>query len=156
MIVVRFAFRVTTEHPVGAAPSPRRLRFAAGDCAMTRPTTTKRMSVPKSSRSRQVPIEQRQSGTRHQHCELILQSIGEGVHGLDAAGRITFVNQSAATMLGWTEQDLLGRHQHPLIHHSRANGLPYPESECPILAALREGRVFRQDGDVFWRKDGSS
>jgi PAS domain S-box-containing protein len=94
--------------------------------------------------------------TRQEYLELILQSIGEGVHGVDAAGRITFVNESAATMLGWTPQDLLGRQQHALIHHSRADGTPYPEDACPILASLREGRVFRQDGDVFWRKDGSS
>jgi PAS domain S-box-containing protein len=115
------------------------------------------MSVRKPSpRSPQVPVPHYESATRHDYYELILQSIGEGVHGLDAEGRITFVNQSAAAMLGWTQQDLLGQQQHALIHHSRANGSPYPESECPILAALRERRVFRQDGDVFWRKDGSS
>jgi PAS domain S-box-containing protein len=96
------------------------------------------------------------SPMRDEYYERLLQSIGEGVNGLDADGRITFVNQAAATMLGWSPQDLIGRSQHPLIHHSRANGSPYPDSECPILRTLREGRVFRQDGEVFWRKDGSS
>jgi PAS domain S-box-containing protein len=123
---------------------------------MPRPTTTRQMAVPTPPRSPQVPIPHDESGTRHEYYELVLHSIGEGVHGLDAEGQITFVNQSAATMLGWTPQDLLGKQQHALIHHSRANGTPYPDSECPILAAVREGRVVRRDGEVFWRKDGSS
>lgn len=94
--------------------------------------------------------------TPHVSYELILQSIGEGVHGLDAQGRITFVNRSASEMLGWAAEDLIGEPQHRLIHHTRADGAPYPESECPILSALREGRSFHGDSDLFWRKDGSS
>lgn len=92
----------------------------------------------------------------HEYYELILQSIGEGVHGLDARGHITFVNHAATAMLGWTAEELIGQRQHPLIHHSRTDGTPYAESDCPILAALREGQVFRRDGEVFWRRDGTS
>ena len=88
--------------------------------------------------------------------ELILRSIGEGVHVLDVEGRVTFVNPSAARMLGFDAKELLGRDQHSLIHHSRLDGTPYASAECPILAAMRDGSVRRQDGDVFWRKDGTS
>jgi PAS domain S-box-containing protein len=94
-------------------------------------------------------------GSREYH-ELMLDAIGEGVLAIDAGGRITFINPSAARMLGWSRQELLGREQHATIHHTRNDGRPYPPADCPILAAIRDGQVHRQDADVLWRKDGSS
>lgn len=88
--------------------------------------------------------------------ELILRSIGEGVHVLDADGRITFVNPSASEMLGFPPQELVGQDQHTLIHHTRLDGSSYASADCPILAALRDGGVRRQDNEIFWRKDGTS
>ena len=122
---------------------------------MLRHSSRKRTSFRPSSDSAPVTTFQRVSEPNDYYA-LILQSIGEGVHGIDADGRITFVNQAAATMLGWTADELIGQHQHPLLHHTRRDGTPYAESDCPILAALREGKVFRQDNEVFWRRDGSS
>ena len=87
--------------------------------------------------------------------ELILDSAGEGIYGVDRGGRSTFVNPAAARMLGWDAKELLGRPQHELIHHSRPDGTPYPPSECPIYAALTDGEVRRVDDEVFWRKDGT-
>ena len=89
-------------------------------------------------------------------CELILRSVGEGVHVLDTEGRITFVNPSAAEMLGFNAEELLGREQHSLVHHSHRDGTAYAPVDCPIQAAIRDGSVRRNDGDVFWRKDGTS
>jgi PAS domain S-box-containing protein len=96
------------------------------------------------------------SAGAREHYERILESIGEGVHSLDSEGRITFANAPAASMLGWSREELVGKRQHSLLHHTRADGKPYLESECPIVAALREGRAHRQDGDIFWKKDGTS
>ena len=87
--------------------------------------------------------------------ELILESIGEGVHGIDRNGRITFVNSAAARMLGWNVEELIGKPQHVLIHHSRRDGSPFPEDKCEILAAMRDGRVHHRDEEGFWRKDGT-
>lgn len=94
--------------------------------------------------------------TRREEYEAIFDAIGEGVHRIDLEGRITFVNLAAARLLGWDAGELLGREQHPTIHHTRADGTPYPAEECPILAALREGRVGRHDDELFWRKDGTA
>jgi PAS domain S-box-containing protein len=88
--------------------------------------------------------------------ELILQSAGEGILGLDTHGRATFTNAAAAALLDYPAEELIGRELHPLVHHSRADGSPYPASECPSLAALRDGAVHTVSGEVFWRKDGSS
>ncbi|HLA74870.1 MAG TPA: response regulator, partial [Gammaproteobacteria bacterium] len=40
--------------------------------------------------------------------ELILHSAGEGICGLDANGRITFINPAAARILGYGMEELLG------------------------------------------------
>jgi PAS domain S-box-containing protein len=92
---------------------------------------------------------------RRQH-ELILNSVGEGVYGLDLEGKVTFVNPAAANMIGWDIHDLIGQSMHSVLHHSKPDGKPYPIHECPIYQAFRDGRVHRANTEVFWRKDGSS
>jgi PAS domain S-box-containing protein len=88
--------------------------------------------------------------------ELILKEAGEGIYGLDREGRTTFLNPTAARMLGYAPEELVGQPMHPLLHHSRPDGSPYPDSSCPIYAALYDGAVHRVSDEVFWRKDGTS
>ena len=88
--------------------------------------------------------------------ELILESIGEGIHGIDIEGNITFENRAAATKLGRSADELLGMPAHATMHHSRPDGTPYPIEECPIHATMLDGVVRVVGDDVFWRKDGSS
>jgi PAS domain S-box-containing protein len=88
--------------------------------------------------------------------EQILASAGEGIYGLDTEGRTTFCNPAAAAMMGWSAEEMLGRPQHELIHHTKRSGAPYPRAECPVYAAITDGLVHREDNEVFWRKDGSS
>ncbi|HYL76638.1 MAG TPA: PAS domain S-box protein [Bryobacteraceae bacterium] len=87
--------------------------------------------------------------------ELLLESTGEGIFGIDLRAACTFVNGSAAAMLGWMREDLLGKRVHDLIHHTDKNGQPYPLEACPILRAFREGRGCRVDDEKFFRADGS-
>jgi PAS domain S-box-containing protein len=47
----------------------------------------------------------------HQY-ELVLNAAGEGIFGLDVHGNHTFVNPAAAQMLGYTVDELIGRHSH--------------------------------------------
>ena len=94
-----------------------------------------------------------QMSRRHQ---LILRSAGEGIFGLDARGSVTFVNPAAAKMLGWDVEELLGKLHHDLIHHTRPDGTPHPQEECPIHATFQNGSIHRVAHDVFWRKDGTS
>lgn len=88
--------------------------------------------------------------------ESILLSAGEGIYGLDADGCTTFANPAALRMLGWSEDELLAKPQHDIIHHSHADGSPYAKEVCPIYAALRDGVIHREADEVFWRKDGTS
>jgi PAS domain S-box-containing protein len=89
--------------------------------------------------------------------ELILNSAGEGIYGLDANGKVTFVNPAAVEMTGWSVEETIGQPGHDQHHHTKANGSPYPRKECPIYAALKDGEIHHQVRDeVFWRKDGTS
>lgn len=85
----------------------------------------------------------------------ILESAGEGIYGLDLEGSTTFVNLAAVRMTGWESEDMLGKPQHSILHHSRADGSPYPREECPVFAAIKDGKVYNISDEVFWRKDGS-
>jgi diguanylate cyclase (GGDEF)-like protein/PAS domain S-box-containing protein len=82
-------------------------------------------------------------------------TIGEGVFVTDRNGLITFSNPEAQRLLGWSETVLLGQDGHKLLHHSRADGTPYPVEECEINRVLISGQAFRSHDEVFWRKDGS-
>jgi PAS domain S-box-containing protein len=87
--------------------------------------------------------------------QLILRAAGEGIYGVNAEGKTTFVNPAAERMLGWSAEELVGKAIHPIMHHSHPDGSHYPDHDCPIYAAFRDGAVHNVDNEVFWRKDGS-
>ncbi len=87
---------------------------------------------------------------------LLLDSTGEGIYGIDTAGRFTFVNQAAARMLGYTAEEMIGQSGHRLIHCRHEDGAAYPEEECPIYKAIRSGQSAHIEDEVFWRKDGTA
>jgi PAS domain S-box-containing protein len=99
--------------------------------------------------------EQSLAQLQRQH-SLILTQAGEGIYGLDGDGLTTFVNPTAARLLGYDPDELAGRPMHQILHHSRPDGSPYPVEQCPIYAALRDGLVHRVSTDVLWRKDQTS
>jgi len=88
--------------------------------------------------------------------ELILNSAGEGILGLDSDGKFTFVNPAAARMLGSTPAELIGQEMHVLLRHARADGKECPPSQCSILGSLRDGTEHRGRDDLFWSRSGDS
>lgn len=90
-----------------------------------------------------------------QQQELILNSVAEGIYGVDLDGRTTFVNRPLVDLTGWGADELIGAHQHEILHHSHADGSPHPAKQCPVYATFRDNRPRFVDDDVFWRKDGS-
>jgi two-component system sensor histidine kinase VicK len=88
--------------------------------------------------------------------ELILDSVGDGIYGVDLEGRLTFINRAGARSLGYTREQLIGRDLHEVIHHSHADGTPYSKSTNPILQALRRSEPIRMRDEVFWRHDGTA
>jgi two-component system sensor histidine kinase VicK len=86
----------------------------------------------------------------------VLESVGDGIFGIDLEGRITVVNPAAAQMLGYRADEILGRNMHELIHHSYPDGSTFPKSDSPIQASLSNLTTVRVANEVFWRKDGTS
>jgi PAS domain S-box-containing protein len=86
----------------------------------------------------------------------ILESAGEGLYGLDLEGKTTFANPAATKMIGYEPEELIGKLQHAILHHTRPDGTPYPREDCPIYAAFRTGTTHHVDDEVFWKKDGTS
>ena len=64
--------------------------------------------------------------------QLILHAAGEGIYGVDAEGKTTFLNPAAERKLGWKAEDLIGRLAHSIMHHSHKDGTGYPIKACPI------------------------
>lgn len=87
--------------------------------------------------------------------ELLLHSVGEGICGVDLEGRITFVNPSAAHLLGWDAGELTGRPAHSTFHYRHPDGCGYDVADCQILAVLRDGVVRRGANEEFLRRDGT-
>jgi PAS domain S-box-containing protein len=56
--------------------------------------------------------------------QLLLDSVGEGIFGIDPEGRLTFINPAGIELLGWQPEDIVGRPAHALVHPD--------EGECPL------------------------
>jgi PAS domain S-box-containing protein len=91
-----------------------------------------------------------------QQNKIILCSTAEGVLGLDLQGNHTFVNPAAARMLGYKTEELISLPGHSIWHHTKPDETPYPQEECKICAAYRDGTLVHECNEVFWRKDGTS
>ncbi len=85
----------------------------------------------------------------------ILASAAEGIFGVDAEGRITFVNDAATGAFGYRRDQLLGEVLHAAVHDRRADGSPYPWEECPTRRTIEDGTPRRVLDEVFWRADGT-
>ncbi len=88
--------------------------------------------------------------------EALLNSAADGIHGLDLEGRITFVNSAAGALTGYPVEETLGRRQNHLVHHTRADGTPYPPEDCPCTGGPVHGGARTVCDEVFWRSDGTS
>ncbi len=88
--------------------------------------------------------------------DLILQATGDGVYGLNSEGKTVFANPAACRLTGFSEEEMLGKSQHKLCHHSHSDGSNYDVHECPIYLAFKDGKIHRESNEVFWRKDGTS
>ncbi len=82
---------------------------------------------------------------------LLLDSVGEGIFGADMDGTITFINPSALSMLGYTQEEILNQKAHSLFHRHDESDL----ERCPSHRARILGVRQETDDEVFWRQDGT-
>lgn len=103
----------------------------------------------------QARTDQRQLELLLRNNTLLLESMGEGVYGVDTAGVTTFINPAALMMLGFSDTDLLGRNMHDQTHYAHGDGRAYPQHACPVTQTLLDGQT-RRSQEWFWRKGGDS
>ncbi|HEV7763754.1 MAG TPA: ATP-binding protein [Thermoanaerobaculia bacterium] len=92
--------------------------------------------------------------SRTAELQMILNSAAEGIFGLDRDGAVTFINPSAATLLGWRMQDLVGRPLHPLLHAEDSPEHAADLAACVVCSAA-DGATSSHTAS-FRRSDGTA
>jgi PAS domain S-box-containing protein len=87
---------------------------------------------------------------------LILNSVSEGIFGLDLQGRAMFINPAGAAMLGFDSDEWIGNFYLGTIQQALPDGSHILSGESPLFQAISDGRSHHSTEAVFWRKDGSS
>jgi len=87
--------------------------------------------------------------------EILLDSVADGICGVDRKGLISFANPAAARLLGAEAASLVGRAVHDLMHGAAPLNRICSE-DCPLRrasgrqkAAAGEDTIFRADGSSF-------
>jgi PAS domain S-box-containing protein len=88
---------------------------------------------------------------------LLLESTGEAVYGVDNKGECTFCNQALLRLLGYgSQEELLGRNIHDVIHHTSREGTANSREECSMQRELQGGKKFHVAEELLWRSNGTS
>ncbi len=83
----------------------------------------------------------------------ITSHIAEGLYVMDLSRQITYINNEALRLLGWTLSELNEKGIHELVHSRKADGTPYPAEECGLLSVIKTGKRYVSSDEVFLRKD---
>lgn len=90
------------------------------------------------------------------HYKRLLDSVGDGIYGVDLQGHCTFVNKAMERITGWQAYELIGCNQHELLHHTHANGEKHKIDDCPVYNMMHDHVPRYIDDDIFWCKDGKA
>lgn len=87
---------------------------------------------------------------------LLLDATADGFYAVDKDGKTTRCNAAFLRMLGFdSEEDVIGKQLHEIIHHTHADGSHYPREDCPIYHVAATGEMAHVDDEVFFRTDGT-
>jgi PAS domain S-box-containing protein len=79
--------------------------------------------------------------------KLLLDLAGEGIFGLDAKGRFTFLNPTACDILGYASEELIGKNCYETINNIKKQNLT--KNETLMLEHKKEKNFRRKNGDFF-------
>lgn len=90
----------------------------------------------------------------HQQHDLILHAAGDGIYGIDLEGRIMFCNHSAAAMLGYRIEELIGKtiHETVISHQDRELLL---KKVSVIRRLMIEKQTMHTDRELFSHRKGN-
>jgi PAS domain S-box-containing protein len=122
-----------------------------GEDRLDRLGTVVRRCLRRGTSSRAQAAEMR---TSEPFLAALTDSMAEGMFTLSPDGRVTYMNEAAERLLGWSKDELAARSLHDAMHFQRADGSPYLAADCPLQGALRTGATVRVEDDCFTRRDG--
>jgi len=102
----------------------------------------------KELRKTQYELEQRH--------DMVLNSVCDGIYGVDLNGNCTFINKAMETLTGWSGEDIISKNQHSIMHHTHRDGSPHKAEECPVYRTFMDDQPRFIEDDVFWKKNGDS
>ena len=89
------------------------------------------------------------------HFRALVEACAEGVYLVDTSGICIYANPAVGEMLGHDVEALIGTDIHSVIHHSHADGSPFPRDACPLYRAAADGVPCEVTDQVMWRADGT-
>jgi PAS domain S-box-containing protein len=100
--------------------------------------------------------EQTRAEKLYRQQEILLDTVADGICGLDRNGKVRFVNSAAARMLGMDPAHLAGKSAHDLLHSADATSNIFPGVEGALRRATQDMREAAASGeDTIIRADGS-
>ena len=98
--------------------------------------------------------ERRRADELSHQQEVLLDSVSDGICGLDSQGKVTFANPSATRLLGTPLDTLIGRPVHEVLHCPISAGRNCDE-DCPLLQSATTP-CSRSGDDIIFRASGTS
>jgi PAS domain S-box-containing protein len=91
---------------------------------------------------------------------ILLNAIAEATCSLDAAGQVTFCNETFLMVTGFRAEEIIGKSLHDLVHHhslngSSLNGTGCGKNGCVLCGTPNQQRQIHVVGEMLWRKNGT-
>lgn len=102
-------------------------------------------------------LEQQQEFDRsHRRNLMILNTASEGIFGIDKEHNITFINPAALQMIGYKEDEVLGKNSCSIMHHTKPDGGKRSPAECLTHQTILTGKTLETCQDIYWRQNHTS
>lgn len=85
---------------------------------------------------------------------LILDSVGDGIFGVNSIGETIFMNPASLEMLGYTHDEVIGQNIHDLIHLSQIDKTRDDYRDSPMYKTYTLGEAYSANDEVILDKDG--
>ncbi|HTM64505.1 MAG TPA: EAL domain-containing protein [Gammaproteobacteria bacterium] len=86
----------------------------------------------------------------------VLRSAGECIFSLDENEKIIFANPASEKMWNLKESELIGKSIHEFVKTKNMQNSDAHDSECPIIAAIKNNKTSLISNHLLHRSDGSS
>jgi PAS domain S-box-containing protein len=113
------------------------------------------VSLPSPFRGVDEPVAGPPALTPQLHFRALVEAFAEGVYLVDTSGVCVYANPAVGEMLGHDVGALIGTDIHSVIHHSHADGSPFPRDVCPLFRGATLGIPCEVTDQVLWRADGT-